>query len=54
MAVGINLFNFGIVVLKDLIYFSGNIFEIADTSNSLLGFVGIAETIVLTLILLRR
>lgn len=51
--VGSNLFNFGIIALTDLIYFSGNIFEFADTSNSLLVFVGIAESIVLTFILLR-
>lgn len=33
--------------LTDVIYFSGNIFEIADTSNSLLVFVGIAESNIL-------
>ena len=45
--VGSNLFNFGIIAL----YFSGNIFEIADISNSLLVFVGLAESIVLAFVL---
>lgn len=51
--VGSNLFNFGIIALTDVIYFSGNIFEIADTSNSLLVFVGIAESIILAYMLMR-
>ena len=49
--VGSNLFNFGIIALTDVLYFSGNIFEIADISNSLLVFVGLAESIVLAFVL---
>lgn len=50
--VGSNLFNFGIIALTDVLYFSGNIFEIADISNSLLVFVGLAESIVLAVMLI--
>ncbi|MGL4336571.1 MAG: sodium:calcium antiporter [Turicibacter sp.] len=52
--VGSNLFNFGVIALTDLLYFSGNIFEIADTSNSLLVTVGLCEGVILLFILLRR
>lgn len=50
--VGSNLFNFGIIALTDVLYFSGNIFEIADISNSLLGFVGLAESAILAIMLI--
>ncbi len=52
--VGSNLFNFGIIALTDLLYFSGSIFEIADTSNTLLVIVGLIESVILTYMLVRR
>ncbi len=52
--VGSNLFNFGIIAITDLFYLSGSIFEIADTSNTLLVIVGLSESIILTYMLLRK
>lgn len=52
--VGSNLFNFGIIALTDLFYLSGSIFEITDTSNTLLVVVGLCESIILTYMLLRK
>lgn len=51
--VGSNLFNFGIIAIADALYFSGNIFEIADISNSLLVFVGLAESLILMVMLMK-
>lgn len=50
--VGSNLFNFGIIAVTDVLYFSGNIFEIADISNSLLVFVGLFESLTLGIMLM--
>ena len=52
--VGSNLFNFAIIALTDLFYLSGSIFEIADTSNTLLLIVGLSESIILTYMLVRK
>lgn len=52
--VGSNLFNFGIIALTDFVYFSGSIFEIADTSNILLVLIGLSESVILTYMLMRR
>lgn len=52
--VGSNLFNFGIIALTDLFYLSGSIFEIADTSNTLLVIGGLSESIILTYMLMRK
>ena len=52
--VGSNLFNFAIIALTDLFYLSGSIFEIADTSNTLLVIVGLSESIILTYMLVRK
>ncbi len=51
--VGSNLFNFGILAITDLFYFSNNIFAVADTSNMLLGVVGVLQVAVLVMMLLR-
>ncbi|HAX72950.1 MAG TPA: sodium:proton exchanger [Firmicutes bacterium] len=52
--VGSNLFNFGVIALTDFLYFSGNIFEIADVSNTLLVTVGLCEAMILLYILLKK
>ena len=44
----------GNIALTDLFYLSGSIFEIADTSNTLLVIVGLSESIILTYMLVRK
>ena len=51
--VGSNLFNFGILALTDFLYFSGNIFDIADVSNAFLATIGTIQAMIVAFILLR-
>ena len=51
--VGSNLFNFGILALTDFLYFSGNIFDIADESNAFLATIGTIQAMIVAFILLR-